>query len=163
METFNQLLQRLIDAQIEFVVIGGFAGVLHGSAHVTQDLDICAVLTETNIQRLREVLKDLHPRHRMTSQKLSFLEVPAKGDPPVRNLYLVTDWGIIDILTDVIGVGDYERLKSKAVSIPLGNKTCLLMSLDDLIKTKETLGREKDLLVVKELRAIAATRPPAQK
>ena len=158
MGTLNQLILRLIDAKIEFVVIGGFAGVLHGSDHVTQDLDICAVLTEANIERLREVLKDLHPRHRMTSQQLSFLEVPAKGMPPVKNLYLVTDLGIIDILSNVIGIGDYERVKTNAVSIPFGNKTCLLMSLDDLIKTKETLSREKDLAPLKELRAIASAR-----
>ena len=143
---------------MKVVIIGGVAGVAYGSAHATQDLDICAVLTPASIQRLREALKDLHPKHRMTSQKLSFLEIPKDNDPPVHNLYLNTDLGTIDILSDVIGVGDYERLKSKAVSIPLGNKTCLLMGLEDLIKTKETLGREKDLAPLRELRAIADAR-----
>ncbi len=35
-------------------------------------------------------------------------------------------------------------------------RACHVISLDDLIRAKETLGREKDLLAVKELRAIRA-------
>jgi predicted nucleotidyltransferase len=164
MHTLNQLLHRLIDAKIDFVIIGGYAGVQHGSSYVTRDLDICAVLTPENIQRLRETLKDLHPLHRMTSRKLSFLEIPQEGAPPLQNLYLNTDWGIIDILTNVLGVGDFDRLKSTATAMPFQGKTCLVMSLEDLIKAKETLAREKDLLVAKELRAIASAQkqpPPA--
>jgi hypothetical protein len=44
MQSLSHLLQRLADSGVDFVVIGGFAGVLHGSALVTRDLDICAVL-----------------------------------------------------------------------------------------------------------------------
>ena len=156
MHTLNQLIHRLIDAKIDFVIIGGYAGVLHGSSYVTRDLDICAVLTPSNIQLLRETLKDLHPQHRMTTRKLSFLEIPREGEPPLQNLYLNTDWGIVDILTNVLGVGDFERLKNTATAMPFQGKTCLVMSLADLIKSKETLAREKDLLVAKELRAIAS-------
>jgi len=156
MHTLNQLIHRLIDAKIDFVIIGGYAGVLHGSSYVTRDLDICAVLTPANVQRLRETLKDLHPQHRMTPQKLSFLEIPKEGEPPLQNVYLNTDWGIIDILTNVLGVGDFQRLKNTATTMPFHDKTCLVMSLEDLIKAKEALGREKDLLVAKELRAIAS-------
>jgi hypothetical protein len=159
----NQLLGRLIDSQIDFVLIGGFAGMFHGSTYVTRDLDVCTVLAPASVRRLREVLGDLHPRHRMTANKLSFLEFPEDGAPPVQNLYLSTDWGVIDILTNVIGVGDFERLKSGAERIPFQDKTCFVIGLDDLIKTKETLGREKDLPVVKQLRAIAASRAKSPK
>lgn len=158
METLNQLIDRLIDAKIDFVIIGGYAGILHGSSYTTRDLDICAVLTPENIQRLREAFADLHPTHRMTPQKFSFLEIPEEGAPPLQNLYLNTDWGTIDILTNVLGVGDFERLKANATTIPFEDKTCLVISMDDLIKTKETVGREKDLLAAKELRCIAAKR-----
>ena len=155
----DHLLRRLMDAQIEFVIVGDYASVAHGCDwFVTSKLEICATLTNANIQRLRKALGDLHPRHRMTSQKLSFLEVPQEGAPPLQNLYLNTDWGIIDILTNVLGVGDFERLKSTATAVPFQGKTCLVMSLEDLIQAKETLAREKDLLVAKELRAIASAR-----
>lgn len=53
MSNLNELLQRLCDADIDFVVVGGFAGVLHGSTLVTRDLDVCTVLTGANVEKLR--------------------------------------------------------------------------------------------------------------
>ena len=85
MQSLSNLLQRLAKSGVDFVVIGGFAGVLHGSSLVTRDLDICAVLTAENIERLRQALKDLHPHHRLTPQHLSFLQTPKPGES-VNNL-----------------------------------------------------------------------------
>lgn len=130
---------------------------MHGSALVTRDLDICAVLTPENVERLRETLRDLHPSHRMTPQPLSFLQVPKAGEN-VSNLYLRTDWGVIDILSSVLGLGDFDRLKANAEEIVIGECRSRLMGLEDLIRAKEAMGREKDMLAAKELRAIAAKR-----
>jgi hypothetical protein len=47
----NRLLQRLCDAEIDFVVVGGFAAMLHGSSHLTRDLDVCAVLTHESVAK----------------------------------------------------------------------------------------------------------------
>ena len=84
--------------------MGGYAGMLHGSALVTQDLDVCAVLSNENVDRLREALGDLHPMHRLSSPKLSFLSDPGPG-LKVNNLYLRTDLGPLDILSSILGVG----------------------------------------------------------
>ena len=157
MKSLHLLLQRFADAGIDFVVVGGYAGVLHGSALVTNDLDVCAVLSRENVEKLRLALADLHPVHRMTSRKLSFLDHPP-AETPLINLYLETDGGIVDILSSIFGVGDFARLRQKAVEIPLFGRRCPVISLEDLIAAKEALGREKDLLAAKELRAIAAKR-----
>lgn len=155
--SLSQLLQRLAESGVDFVVVGGFAGVLHGSALVTRDLDICAVLTPENVERLRVALNDLNPRHRMTPQRLSFLREPRPG-VSVNNLYLQTDWGVVDILSSILGLGDFEALKANSERFEIGGKTCRLISLPDLVRAKEAMGREKDLLAAKELRAIAAMR-----
>jgi len=139
------------------VVVGGFAGVLHGSALVTRDLDICAVLTSENVERLREALKDLNPRRRMTPQRLSFLRIPAPGES-VNNLYLQTDWGAVDILSSISGLGDFDVIKANSETFEVAGRTCRLISLPDLIRAKEAMGRERDILAPKELRAIAAMR-----
>ena len=154
MKSLSQLLQRLADSGLDFIVVGGFAGVLHGSALVTRDLDVCAVLSPENIERLRTTLKDLNPLHRMTPQKLSFLTTPPPGES-LKNLYLQTDWGVVDILTSISGVGDFAVLKENAEWFEIGGKRCRLISLPDLVRAKEAMGREKDLLAAKELRAIA--------
>jgi len=157
MPSLNDLLGRLAESGIEFVIVGGYAGTLHGSALVTRDLDICAVLTPENVGRLRKALADLNPVHRMTPQRLSFMSVPAQGEP-VQNLYLDTDWGTIDIISSVLGLGDFSRVNDPAETIAIKGRPIRLLSLEDLIESKLALGREKDLLAAKELRAIAAKR-----
>jgi len=157
MKSLHVLLQRFADAGLEFVVVGGFAGVLHGSAYVTEDLDICAVISPENIAKLRTALVDLNPVHRMTHNKLSFLEHPSPGEK-LANVYLETEAGSVDILGSVLGIGGYRELARNAIEVPLFGHPCRVISLEDLIKAKEAMGREKDLLTAKELRAIAAKR-----
>ena len=156
MQDFTRLLQRLADSGIEFVIVGGYAAVTHGSSLVTRDLDLCAVLSNETVSRLRSVLAEWNPKHRMTPAKLSFLEFPTSG--PVENLYLQTDVGVVDILSNILGVGNFQRLKASAEDFEIGGRVYHVISLDDLIVAKEALGREKDLLAAKELRAIAAKR-----
>lgn len=151
------LLRRLAEAGVDFVVVGGYAGVIHGSALVTNDVDVCAVLTPDNVEKIRAALADVHPIHRITHQRLSFLEHPASGQA-LKNLYLETDEGIIDILTHILGVGDFARLAHVAENFEIDGRSYRIISLEDLIAAKEAVGREKDLLAVKELRAIGALR-----
>ncbi|HEY1890062.1 MAG TPA: hypothetical protein VGG63_06630 [Steroidobacteraceae bacterium] len=153
MVILSQLLQRLADADIDFVVVGGFAALIHGSTLVTRDLDVCAVLSHEDVEKLRGALRDLNPTHRLTPQKLSFLANPESG-VPVRNLYLETEIGTVDILSSILGVGDFARVRAGSVEIDLFGRRCRVISVDDLITAKEALGREKDLLAAKELRAI---------
>lgn len=153
----NRLIERLCDAGIDFVIVGGFAGVLHGSSLVTRDLDVCAVLSAENIAKLRTALRDLQPTHRFTPQRLSFLETPEPG-LDMKNLYLETELGPIDFLGAILGIGDFERVRVASIEIELFGRRCRVISLQDLIKAKEALGRDKDLIAAKELRAIAETK-----
>ncbi len=154
MANLNELLQRLCDADIDFVVVGGFAAVLHGSTLVTRDLDVCTVLTPADVEKLRRILRDLKPIHRMAPQRLSFLTSPDPG-VQVKKLYLETDAGAVDFLTSITGVGDFDRIRAQAVQLELFGRRCRVMSLPDLIAAKLALGRDKDLLAARELQAIA--------
>ncbi|HEU4655233.1 MAG TPA: nucleotidyltransferase [Steroidobacteraceae bacterium] len=153
MTELNQLLQRLCDADIEFVIVGGFAAMLHGSSMLTRDLDVCALLTDVNVAKLRDTFRDLHPTHRFTPQKLSFLEHPDPG-VPLKNLYLQTDLGPIDLLGAIAGFDSFDDIKKNAVAFGLFGRKVHVISIEDLVKAKEALGRHKDLLVAQELRAI---------
>ena len=153
MQNLNNLLKILLNNEIDFVLVGGFASAVYGSTMVTRDIDICCALTEQDIQDLREVLKDYHPVHRQTPQKLSFIEVPDQFNQ-LNNLYLNTDLGVLDILSNITGVGDFQRIKSKSIKITLFGHKCNVISIDDLIATKRAIGRKKDLLVVEELEEI---------
>ena len=113
MPNFSQLLQRLSEAGLDFVFVGGFAAISHGSSYLTRNVDICAMLTTENVAKLRQALAEWNPKHRMTPQKLSFLLYPPV-DLPLNNHYLQTDRGVLDVISSVLGVGDFKRLKQQA-------------------------------------------------
>jgi hypothetical protein len=154
MTELNRLLQTLCDAEVDFIIVGGFAAMLHGSSMLTRDLDVCAVITDTSVAKLRAAFRDLHPVHRQTPQRLSFLDTPDPG-VPLKNIYLQTDFGPLDILGSITGVGDFVELRKNAVELELFERRLFVISKEDLIKAKEALGRPKDILVAQELRAIA--------
>jgi hypothetical protein len=123
----NRLIEILSDADIDFVIVGGFAGMLHGSTLVTRDLDVCAVLSRENVAKLRETLRDLKPTHRQTPQRLSFLDNPP-SDIELRNVYLETTLGPLDILSSIKGVGDFARVREASVEIELFGRRCRVIS-----------------------------------
>jgi predicted nucleotidyltransferase len=149
----NGLLQRLSDASIEFVVVGGVAAVLHGSSTVTRDLDVCATLSDENLQKLRNAFEDLHPVHRISSPRMSFLETPGPG-VSLKNLYLQTDLGALDLLGSITGVGDLDHVRASAIEVELFGRKVKVMGLEQLIMAKEAVGRPKDLQTAMELRVI---------
>lgn len=159
MKNLNNLLKVLLENKIDFVLIGGFAGVVHGSTQVTRDIDICALVTPAEIEKLRLALKDLHPKHRMNPNfQPSFLTDP-KDTSNLRNIYLETDLGVLDIISEVTAIGNFEQVKKNSVTIDVFGQKCRVISMDALIRAKEKMGRPKDRLVVAELRALQRRTP----
>ena len=108
---FKKIIEKLVSADLDFVLVGGFAAAAYGSSLVTYDLDICALTSPENIKKLRKALKDINPRHRISQTKPSFLEEP-KVLEGINHIYLETDLGVLDILSTITGVGDFESLKT---------------------------------------------------
>lgn len=148
-----ELLTRLLDAEVELVVIGGIAAIAWGSQHLTKDLDVTAPFTVDNIRKLMTVIRPLEPRFYQTI-----------GKPPVTrtnedlatfyNLYFQTTLGIVDVLSKVPPVGDYAAVAEHAQQIELFGRQCKVIAIDDLIAVKAHVARPKDKLVEAELRAI---------
>jgi len=153
MEHLTEILHRLHSAKVEFSLIGGLASVHYGVTLVTQDIDVCARFTPENLRRIENAVKDLHPRHRLTTNRLPF-ELTDELCRNLRNIYLTTDLGVLDCLSEVLGIGDFEKVlqQSEAKEFPFGN--CYVLKLDALIAAKSALGRERDLAAVRQLRAI---------
>lgn len=147
------LLKRLSDHGVEYVVVGGMAGVLHGGSMVTEDLDLCAPLTQDNLARILVALKELSPRHRMSPQQPPLPEDPAKL-AGFKNLFLATDFGQLDILSEITGVGAYPEVVRHAVQVTLAGVSYRVLDLDALIASKRALGRPRDLQAARELEAI---------
>jgi len=147
------LLLRLQQNKVEFVIIGGLCGIMHGVTLVTTDLDICCRFAPDNLYRIQAAVKDLHPRHRVAANKLP-LELTDELCGRLKNLYLQTDLGKLDCLGEVTGVGNYETVLRNSVILKLSYGEFRILNLDAMIASKEAVGRERDLAAVRQLRAI---------
>jgi len=158
-DNLKLLLKRLLNNDVDFVLAGGFACTLHGSPLVTQDIDICVAFDDTQIAKLREALKDLKPKLRMNPNfKPSFLEHPKRSNE-LKNIYLETDLGILDMMSELQPIGDFRTVKENSISVDLYGHVCKVVSLEDLIKIKETMSRPKDKEALRYLREILRLRP----
>jgi len=148
------LLQKLLNHNVDFVLAGGLACTVHGSPLVTQDIDICVAINDTQLSKLREALKDVTPRFRMNPNfKPSFLDHPKRGDA-LKNIYLETDLGVLDIMSELQPIGNFETVKQRAITINLYGHECHVVCLEDLIRIKEMMSRPKDKEALLHLREI---------
>lgn len=147
------LLKRLNDHQVKYVLVGGMACVVHGSQVVTQDVDICAPLTHDNLSRLIAALAGAHPRFRMTRDLLPLPDEPKKLES-FKNLYLVTDLGQLDVLSEIAGVGGHSEVEQHTIQVDLESIQCCVLDLDTLIAAKKAMNSLKDRQTVIELQAI---------
>lgn len=153
MQKLHTLLKLLIHSPLDFVLVGGFAAVLHGCNQTTRDIDICILYSPEQVDLLRSLLKPYHPRHRTNESRPSFLETP-KELSQKQDFHLITDLGPLDIISRIKGVGDYLDILKNSEEMELYGGACRVISIEDLVKSKKSLGGHKDLATVQELEAI---------
>ena len=149
----EQTLRLLTQNQVEFVIVGGIAISAHGSSYLTYDIDVAYARTRDNLKRLAAALAPYHPRPRDFPADLPFVwdeQTLQQG----MNFTLATDLGNIDLLGEVAGLGDYDKVQSQSIVMTLFDLPCQVLSLDALIISKRAAGRTKDLLVLPELEAL---------
>lgn len=153
MQDTPELLLRLLEAGVEFIVVGGMAAAIHGSTRNTDDLDVAAPFTRQNMERLLAALTPLRPRN-AARPDLGTISASPDELSRYRNLYLTTDKGRLDILGEVPPLGGYAEVDAEAEKIPFLGRTCKVIGLDQLITIKESIGRPKDRETAVELKAI---------
>src|ERR1051325_1889227 len=129
------LLTRLQGSGLDFVVIGGVCVVYHGAPLATFDLDICCPFGATNVRRIESAVQDLHPYHRLAANKLA-LEQTRSSFSRLKNLYLQTDWGKLDCLSKVKGIGDFQAVLKQSVMADFSYGQFRFLNLDALIVAK---------------------------
>ncbi len=157
MTDFRALLRALVQGGIEFILVGGVAGTVHGSARLTLDVDVVYRRSPENIDRLVVGLGPYHPYLRGAPAGLPF-----KLDQPTvkrgLNFTLTTDIGDLDLLGEITGGGTYETLLPHTTIIEVFGVTCRCLTLRRLIEVKRAAGRPKDFEAVAELEALLEER-----
>ncbi len=154
---FFDLLGRLVNAGVDFVIIGGFAGVVHGCTYVTQDIDICCDFRPATLLAVQRAISDLHPVHRMTPGRQK-LELTEQTCSQFKNLYLDTDIGQLDCLSFIDGLGDFNEVRRESELFEVEEMKIRVLSVDALIKTKKLMKRLRDREAVLQLEAIKKLR-----
>jgi len=154
---FEKALAVLTGGGVEFIVIGGVAGALHGSAFITQDLDVVYARQRENIRRLAAALQPHQPYLRGAPEGLPF----QWDERTIRNglnFTLTTAFGDLDLLGEATGGGTYDDLLPHSREVSGFGVRFRLVNLDKLIVLKRAAGRPKDLAVVAELQGILERR-----
>jgi predicted nucleotidyltransferase len=153
MSDFVSLLHRLARTGVDFVIVGGYAGVVYGSTVLTQDIDISCDFSPANLLALQRAISDLHPVHRMTPTRKP-LELTSENAHEFENLYLDTDLGRLDCLSEIRGIGPYEHVKEASQLVEVEGMELRILTIDALIKTKEAMHRPRDRETLRQLKAI---------
>ena len=75
----------------------------------------------------------------------------------LKNLYLTTDVGYLDFLGSIAGIGSFAEVSRHTISVSIFGIDCNVLDVDSLIKSKKSMGRNKDKQVVLELMALKKT------
>jgi len=154
MTDFPRLIDALAAAEVEFIIVGGLAAIIHGGSRLTQDIDIVYGRTDGNLDRLANALAPFTPYLRGAPPGLPFDWSPATLKRGL-NFTLTTSIGDIDIFGEITGGGGYDDLRHHSSAVMLFGHSCLCVDLDTLIRMKRAAGRPKDLEVIAELEALA--------
>lgn len=149
----GRLLRTLDEHGVVFVVVGGIAGVAHGSASLTDDLDICYERSNPNTRALARALRDMqavlidgeHPLAR---------EVDARALELGNYFLFRTAGGRFDCLAAPDGTNGFEELEANAVWMDIAGVRVRVSAIDDLIRMKLAAGRAKDRAEVEILGAL---------
>lgn len=156
MANFHGLIAALSDSAVEYIVIGGFAGTLHGSNRFTADLDVVYRRTPDNLERLAAAMGNYNPYPKGAPPGLPF-RWDARTLSNGLNFTLASDLGEIDILGEVTGGGGYDDLLPESVELEVFGRSCRCISLDTLIRLKRAAGRPKDFDAIAELEGLRDT------
>jgi hypothetical protein len=157
MTDFKAALGALSGAGVRFIIIGGAAATVHGSARLTQDLDIVYARDLENIRRLTAALAAFQPYLRGAPAGLPFRFDEATVTRGL-NFTLTTTLGDLDLLGEIVGGGGFLALAPHAIEVQVFGVTCLCLDLPKLVEVKRAAGRPKDLEALAELESLLEQR-----
>lgn len=152
------IITALEEHEVDYVVIGGFAAELYDVAiPPTRNIDITPSVDPENLARLADALIELEARFRVVDGPPDGVEVPggvtAEWLASMLAATFTTSAGPFDICVRPAGTAGFEDLVQNRRYVSYQDYEVPVASLEDVIRSKEAVGRVKDLLVIPALRA----------
>jgi hypothetical protein len=169
----ERLVASLTRHGVKYIIFGSGGAYLYGADLSPGDLDVCPALDADNLNRLGRMLIEVNARPRVTP---GWMTVEASAawtpEPPTEaNLdhLFETAFGDFDVVPRPYGPNgkidrfDYDRLSDRAETIEIFGETVRIAGTDDLVASKLSRRRDKDLRAMPELQRLQKQRlPPKQ-
>jgi transcriptional regulator with XRE-family HTH domain len=148
-----RLLIALGNSKIRSIVIGTFAGNLHGSTLMTTEVNVCVATDPANLVALADVLRSIRaePSGRSCDTHTQLNAVTLASSEPVA---FETDAGQFAIIGRPAGTAGFEELERTAERMEIDAFHVLVASLEDLMRIKRAAGRPVDLIELEVLGAV---------
>jgi len=150
---FDQILRRLTEAEVKFVVVGGLALGAWGVVRGTKDVDIAVAPDPENLKRLAAVAEAIHGHvhagESFLSSQLSIAGQLANGE----QVAIETDLGRLDVVQGLDGIPSYDELRGRSTETEILGIKVAVCSIDDLKAMKRAAGRTRDLADLEDLDA----------
>lgn len=142
-----QLIRELVAANVEFIVVGGAAALIHGVPITTEDLDIVHKRTPENVDRLMALLERLAAYHRydLSNRHIKPSREMLLGSGQIN---LSTSLGPLDPLCELNPGQGYDELSADTEIVRDGSIELRVLTLEKLIEVKAATGRDKDRLAL---------------
>ena len=138
---FLEFLELLDKHEVEYLLVGGYAVILHGYSRSTGDMDLWVNQTTENYNKLKLVYTNFGaPIFSIEDFESDKFDVWSIGVEPRK----------IEILTKVSGL-EFTESKKKCENINFDIFIIPYIDFEDLMKNKRTTGRLKDLADVEQL------------
>ncbi len=149
--SFRHILEVLNKHNVEYIVVGGVAAVIHGAPMTTFDLDTLVKVNSANAERLVKALSELEAHFREHRNPLN----PTKEDILAGgHLLLMTSAGPLDVLGFIGDNQRYDDLVAASCKIQTSIGSLRLLNLEELIEQKKRMDRPKDRAAVDLLEAV---------
>jgi predicted nucleotidyltransferase len=148
----RELLARLIEADVRFVLVGGLAVNAWGYLRATRDVDFVPDPAPENLEKLGGLLRELGGKVEVAGRFLAANAISTFLRTGDRTL-VATDLGQVDVLQGLPQVPSFAVLDGKAKEVDLDGLVVRVCSLEHLLEMKRASGRDRDREDLKALEA----------
>lgn len=150
---FDELLRRMVEADVEFVVVGGLALNAWGVVRGTKDVDVVIAADSGNLEQVAKVAVacggHVHQGEALLGSPFSIAAALAAGE----QVAIETDLGRLDVVQGLDGVPSFADLRSRASEAEILGSKLWVCSREDLKAMKRAAGRTRDLADIEDLDA----------
>ncbi len=161
-----KVIEALNKHQVRYVIVGGFAAVMHGSDRATRDLDIIVDLEPNEARKAIDAMVSIGFQNRVPVDPYLFTDAEErKRWKREKNAVVFTmldpDFPVFVVDFFIENPIEFQALFDRALTAEFKGLSCRVCSIDDLIDLKKQAGRPKDLVDIDMLQRLKSN-PPNQ-